>query len=375
MKQQIFSNNQKISTRQISRTILLEMLGISSLLLPGILASNSKTDGIFAMILGALGAAALLAVWNRMTQRKNFYQAMDACGRAVRLLVSLFYGVVFLLIGGFVLFLLTRVIQEHLLNVQFEAVILVSLTAAGIFGLLKGMECRVRIYEVLFWFLLIPLLVILGLAAASVNVDYWPPVFVSEPVGFLKSVYSSFLFFSLSSLFLLFQPYCRRPQRAVRGVWSGLLVTVLLNAAVYLILVGIFQKELLGNMSFPIITLMAVVKLPGEFFERQDAFMIAIWFFCLFSLLNSMLFYGKEMLQNGVRMFRRRNEEAKETGWANSVWACACGLGVLAEALVFLHTETTLERFLNLFSRWLFPLLLLLAFIIFGISKRKGRSR
>lgn len=37
---------------------------------------------------------------------------------------------------------------------------------------------------------------------------------------------------------------------------------------------------------------MAMAQIPGGLFERQDALMVAIWFFSLFSLFNSFIFYG-----------------------------------------------------------------------------------
>lgn len=393
MERQIFSNNRKISTRQIRRTMTLEMLGVSSLALPAFLAKTSGMDGIFALILGAAGAACFLKLWKHFTGRQNFFQALEGCRPAGQLAISFFYGGVFLGISAYILFLLTRVMREQLLNVKYEPLILLTLTAAGVFGVLKGIESRVRIYEVLFWFLIAPLVMILGLASVSVNPGYWTPVFAAEKTAFVKSAYVCFAFFSFSSLFLLFEPHCSKPGRAIKGVRAGLLIVLILDAAIYLILAGIFQTGLLSELSFPIITLMAVVKLPGEFFERQDAFMTAIWFFCLFSLYNSMLFYGKEMLQNGVRAClagkggraeSRQSGKGKaltpdwrsgQTGWVNSIWACACGAVILAAAVCFLRTEILASGILKIFLQFIFPVIILLPIPVFLIGGRKEGGR
>lgn len=372
----MFSNNRKISVRQIRRTMILEMLGISTLLLPGILTSKSGTDGVFALVLGAAGAFLLLLVWNRFTERQNFYQALGNCKKAARLVISVFYGGAMLGIAGYVLYLLTWLVKEQLLQEKFEPVILITLTAAAVFGLLRGLESRVRVYEVLFWFLIAPLIVILCLACASVNPDYWPPIAAASPVEFAASAYVSFLFFALSSLFLLFQPHCSERKRAIQGVKAGLIAVLLLNVAIYLILVGIFQAGLLAQLPFPIITLMAVVKLPGEFFERQDAFMIGIWFFCLFSLLNSMLFYGKELLQNGVRICGKQgqpDETEPVEGKRNSLWACLCGAAVLILAAVFLHTDMSAEKFFSAYICVICPVMLFLPIFVFLMGRGGGK--
>lgn len=370
-----FSNNRKISVRQIRRTMTLEMLGVSTLLLPGYLAANGGTDGIFAMALGGAGALFLLLLWNKFAVKQNFYQALDRCGAGVRLVFSVFYGGALLGIAGYVLYLLTRLVVEQLLKAKYEPVILITLTAAAVFALVRGMESRVRVYEVLFWFLMAPLLVILCLACASVNVDYWPPIVTAAPAAFAKSAYVSFLFFSLSSLFLLFQPHCSKPKKAVGGVKASLFIVIVLNIAIYLILIGIFQTGLLAQLPFPIITLMAVVKLPGEFFERQDAFMVGIWFFCLFSLLNSMLFYGKEMLQNGIRAIRNKTSSAqngRRSAKADYLWSCFSGAAILLLAAAFLHTGMSPSCFFKVYICGICPVMLLIPVFIFLAGKRKG---
>ena len=69
-----------------------------------------------------------------------------------------------------------------------------------------------------------------------------------------------------------------------------------INVAMFLILLGIFQEKALGRQRFPVVTLMSMVDLPGGFLKRQDAFMVAIWFFTLFAFLCTGLFYAQTAL-------------------------------------------------------------------------------
>ena len=73
----------------------------------------------------------------------------------------------------------------------------------------------------------------------------------------------------------------------------GMLLVVLgLNLVIYLILLGVFRTELLAHRRWPVIDLMAVVKLPGKLLERQDALMVGIWFsVCLHSWIP-VLYYA-----------------------------------------------------------------------------------
>lgn len=61
----IFSDNQQVSARQISRALFLEMLGLSTLLLPPALARLCGTDGVFAILFGGVLTYLLSVAWNR----------------------------------------------------------------------------------------------------------------------------------------------------------------------------------------------------------------------------------------------------------------------------------------------------------------------
>jgi hypothetical protein len=46
----MFADNWKISLRQVKRLLILDIFGLSSLLLPGMLSSLTGADGVFCHI-------------------------------------------------------------------------------------------------------------------------------------------------------------------------------------------------------------------------------------------------------------------------------------------------------------------------------------
>ena len=202
--------------------------------------------------------------------------------------------------------------KRYLLMGGAVLTILLTLAAAAFFGLVRGLESRVRVYEVLYWFLLIPLLVILVIACAGIEPNAWTPVAASTLPNFIKSSYVSFLFFSGASLYVLFLKSCQKKEQAYAGTRHALLVVLGLNLVIYLILLGVFRTELLAHRRWPVIDLMAVVKLPGNFLERQDALMVGIWFFCLFAFLDSMLYYAVDFFAGILCFQSNRSIQAKE---------------------------------------------------------------
>lgn len=203
----------------------------------------------------------------------------------------------FLGIAAYVMYFLTTLIEEQLLGKSYEAAIVLTLTGAAFWGLWKGLESRLRVYEVLFWILILPLGFILLAACSGVCTDYWTPVVDTSWQNFGKGILLCVLIFSLSLLAFRSKSQCSRPKQLLRATRRSLCAVVIWNAIIYLILLGVFQVGLLSHLSYPIIDLMAVVKLPGNFLERQDALMMGIWLFCLFALLNSMLYYASAPLE------------------------------------------------------------------------------
>ncbi|MCC8150578.1 MAG: hypothetical protein LIO96_03750, partial [Lachnospiraceae bacterium] len=68
----IFSENHKISPRQIRRALSLELFGLSSLLLPSRLAGESGILGVAALAVGADCAMALLCLWYKLADHCDF---------------------------------------------------------------------------------------------------------------------------------------------------------------------------------------------------------------------------------------------------------------------------------------------------------------
>lgn len=296
----MFSNNQKISIRQIGRLLILDLFGLGSLLLPGILARTAGPDGVFC-ILAAL-AIGLLYIWvlgrvlNRM--KGDYYSFLkEQLGVVCGDILMVFYLFLFLLTASFVLYQLTILIRAWLLpqgsyfGISFLLILLVA------YATVRGLEGRARIYEILFWFLFGPLVVMLVLAARDVNVDYWTPIFFTPPESFLQGTLWVLIFF-LPVFFILFlKPYCGKPRKLAGCAARSLGIAAGGIVILYMILQGNFGTKSLEALQRPAITLMSMVKLPGGFFARMDAFMTAIWFFSLFALMNTGVFYSGHILK------------------------------------------------------------------------------
>lgn len=361
----MFSNNRKISIRQAKRLMILDLFGISSLLLPGLLAKTAGTDGIFCIAAAGLLAFGYLWLLEKVINQMDgdYYGYLKrVTGNFPADILMIFYLFFFLLLSAFGLYQLTGLIRAWLLPEGSYGWICFLLLAVAAYAAIRGMEVRARIYEMLFWILGIPLLVMLILAARGVDVNYWTPVAVSSFSGFSAGTMSVFAFF-LPLFFIQFlKPYCARPERLSGGARWAVGITAALNGIIYLILIGTFQVKTTEVLKRPIITLMSMVKLPGEFLARLDAFMTAIWFFSLFALINTGVFYSGHVLK---ALFRE-----KKTSYGLLV-VLVLEFGGARWFYVYPQAE---EVFMTYIRYIAMPVLVILPVLLLILGKHKARK-
>lgn len=330
----MFSENNRISGRQAFRLITYDLLGLSTLLVPAVLARAAGADGIFCIAAGV--AAGLLylkllgvLVADMHTSYPEFLR--QTLGNFAGWIVVAGYLIYFVLLAGFTAYLFADVILNNLLREEsFYLVVAVVLLLVA-YGLWSGIEGRARVYEILFWVIMIPLFLMLFCSLDEILTDYWTPVFMADTAGALSGSYYVFCCLSIVGLVLFLGGYMEKKKALLRAGRQALLFAGGIHGVLYLILLGIFGAKALGTMDYPAVTLMSTVKISGGFFKRTDAFMFAIWFFTLYALLNSCVFYGGNVLVNlTTGIFKQMKPQKKERMAFAAVF-----IAVLAAACAF----------------------------------------
>ena len=300
----MFSENNQISGRQVFRLLTYDFLGMGTLLLPTMLADTAGRDGIFCILAGILSTFLYLKLLRYLLKgMKTSYPDFlkQKCGKVCGYVLWGGYFLYFILMASYTAYLFSTLMLNGLVeNVSFYLVLLLILLLA-FYGMAGGIEGRARVYEILFWFLMIPLFLMLFAACREVKPVYWSPIFVADGKEMLNGSYYVFFCYSMVSIVLFLKEYvadCRKCVGAAeKAVWfSGGVFAVL-----YLILIGLFGAEALAQMKFPAVTMMSRVQITGGFLKRTDAFMFSIWFFTLYAMLNSMVFYSGNLAEKVIR--------------------------------------------------------------------------
>ena len=300
----MFSENNQISGRQVFRLLTYDFLGMGTLLLPTMLADTAGRDGIFCILAGILSTFLYLKLLRYLLKgMKTSYPDFlkQKCGKVCGYVLWGGYFLYFILMASYTAYLFSTLMLNGLVeNVSFYLVLLLILLLA-FYGMAGGIEGRARVYEMLFWFLMIPLFLMLFAACREVKPAYWSPVFVADGKEMLNGSYYVFFCYSMVSIVLFLKEYVADRKKCVGAAEKAVWFSGGVFSALYLILIGLFGVEALAQMKFPAVTMMSRVQVTGGFLKRTDAFMFSIWFFTLYAMLNSMVFYSGNLAAKVIR--------------------------------------------------------------------------
>ena len=300
----MFSENNQISGRQVFRLLTYDFLGMGTLLLPTMLADTAGRDGIFCILAGILSTFLYLKLLRYLLKgMKTSYPDFlkQKCGKVCGYVLWGGYFLYFILMASYTAYLFSTLMLNGLVeNVSFYLVLLLILLLA-FYGMAGGIEGRARVYEMLFWFLMIPLFLMLFAACREVKPAYWSPVFVADGKEMLNGSYYVFFCYSMVSIVLFLKEYVSDDKKHISAAEKAVWFSGGVFAVLYLILIGLFGVEALAQMKFPAVTMMSRVQVTGGFLKRTDAFMFSIWFFTLYAMLNSMVFYSGNLAAKVIR--------------------------------------------------------------------------
>lgn len=296
----MFAENSQISGRQAFRLLSYDLLGTGTLLLPQLLAVRTGQDGIFSIALAVAAGLLFLAVLKELLKNMKGsyadYLKEQLPGWLAHGILALYVGW-FLLVAGYTAYLFSELVAAQLVDGIGVPFVLFSILLLCFYGMMGGIEGRARVYEILFWILLIPFGMMVVSAWKQMDMDYWCPVAERSFGAVGRGSLQIFFFESILFLVLFLQEFVRDGKNTVyKNAKRALLLFGMLLAVLYLTLEGMFGSTMLSGMRFAAVTMMSSVQISGGFLKRTDAFMLGFWFFTLYALLSSMVFYAGNLI-------------------------------------------------------------------------------
>ena len=364
----MFSENQKISLRQLKYMVFLDMLGVLCVLLPVYL--EKETPGSMILSLGGGIAlwqllAGLLA--EKLTGESAFAGKKGQSAAAILLLTA---AVIYLTAQAAVFLNLCAELAGTYLLPETPLPLLTLLPlAAGILLARGGVEARGRISEVL-GPVILALVLIMGAGAAAGGKDWGEASWLRFQDRALPGGYECFV--CAGGLFLpLLRGHVKKEEEGMRRktagcLRAGSLMAFLLSGAIVLITAVSFGEGGMSRIPFPAVRVMSSVLLPGGFLKRWDVVFLLSLLLSLALALGTALWNLKKTSE---AFWRKLPAVGKNAGGSLAFQGLLLFL-IYAGASGFLTAEAAMGYYRALNLHLLTPVFLLALFAACWKKKR-----
>ena len=291
----MIAENNKISLRQITRWSIFAFSGILTGILPTALAGESGADGVWSIAGGTLVGVFIVMLTLKCTDvMHSDYPTFlkNTLGNKLGTVCQIFYLIYFVIMGGYVLYLLSDMVLQKLLGQEsFPSVLLVMLGILA-YSVYTGVESSARVYEIMFGFVTFLVVLILLFAVRGINADYYR-MLCTEPVSVIA--YDGYRIVGIMSwitLLLFFFQNCYQAKRLRKAAFLTVIVIGVTALILYLVLIGAYGAASLSETAYAVVVMMSMVELPGDFFERLDALVVGIWFLSFFAFIDMLMHHS-----------------------------------------------------------------------------------
>ena len=349
----MYTDNARISHRQLFRQILTGLLGIYFLVVP-VLPDMRGRQGVLCLLTGAWVYGFLCIYFIRI--RYFFQDPQRYMGKIWGKVFILLYTSWLWLMGVCLLLMTARITGKYLIEGSPAWAVILLAAFAAYLGSHQGLERRGRMAEVSFPILLLTLAGMLFLAAIQVRPEYIEEMGELTFSGWARGSWQVLCVFLPFAFLPAALGNVKRPAETGKVMWSALAVITGLLILTLILLQGSFGLGGYEHEEYPVVRLMSGIRLPGDFLERVDLFWVAALVFGILFGLGSVFFYSHELLAR-IRL----EKTALPAGGAVVLGALACEkAGISPEFFI----EITME---------IYGPLLFLLLILAGLTGKRGK--
>ncbi len=293
-------NLNQISSKQIKALVVSTVVGVGILTLPNSISLIMGNDGWIPIILGGLLTVPFIIIINKIFQlypNKDIFQiGREVLGKWVFnifLIVLLFDCI---LVCASVVRNLAEMIKAFLLlTTPIEIIMLTFIIATSYIARLDiQMISRAgyHIYPIVIGFTILLTLVSL----ADVDFTNMLPVFQSSIEQLPKGIQTTFFSYMGFEILLFVLPFAEEREKTLKSSLMGIALVILVYTVIFIISLSQYGLSHLQRQTFPTISLMKEIDLPGFFIENLDGLVVAIWVIIVFGSIAPFYYAGGQVL-------------------------------------------------------------------------------
>lgn len=290
----MFSNNSKISLKQLQALLILDIFGTAIITLPRRSAEIANQDGWIVLIIATIFASLYSYLLSYISSK---YESLTFVGLTKKILgkplgIIVSFGLLLKLIitSGLYLRIFSEIIMQTMLfKTPLYITALLMLLISGYVSYC-GLECRGRMSEILFLIMFIPLIFVLILSCFKTDFTNLMPVLNTSPTTLLEGSVYMVLAFQNIMLFMIIYPFINKKEDIGKAVCSATTFIGVMFVFATAITIGRYGATDVKLKLWPILQIMNTVEIPGSFIERQDIIILWFWVVSVFSTISSALY-------------------------------------------------------------------------------------
>ncbi|CAK7087328.1 endospore germination permease [Tissierella sp.] len=290
----------KISTKQIRALVVSTIVGVGILSLPNEVAVLLGKDGWIAIIIGGLLMAAGIIIINKLFDLypdKDFFEiGEEVLGKWI---FNIFLIFVFSYLVGLMSSVarnLAEILKAFLLETTPTEIMIVTFVLTTSYIARSEIQIIGRaaylIYPVILGFIIFLIFVSLP------NSDFTNilPVFQSSMKGLPKSIEVSFFSYLGFEILLFSIPFTEERKKTLKASLTGIGIVMAMYVIIFILCLSQYGIHHLQRQTFPTLSIIKEIDLPGYFIENLDGLVMAIWVLIVFATMASTYYSAGKVL-------------------------------------------------------------------------------
>lgn len=301
----MYSDNKRISDRQVFRQMVIVSLPLKLILFPFILQPLPLLYGLI------IGLSVLLINILIIKAGENLFNKGKCIKKPLQYIIKARYIILF----EISLIVLMDIIGELLLGEIHPLIILVATLIFVYFFTEKKIEIFARFTEILFYPIIIVTVLVLvlgitGIQLKNINVSQIFDLEIKEinlPEIILKIIICIFLFMPWDGFFIC-EEYSFKLENSNKKCIKAVIISWVIAICNLLVISFLPGMEYMSRVSYPFAVMLKIVGIPGGFLERQEAL---FGIFIVMAIVIEMAFYGNIIFNESKNKNTRSNHMKK----------------------------------------------------------------
>lgn len=306
----MFSHNGKISARQMTILLILQMLNLNMLIMPRIgshyMERNAYLAPIFAILIGLLEVYIITELMNQF-QGKTLVELTKAIlPNWLSVILVLLLAIKLIVSTSLELRMFGELISQIMLPKTPITLIMMCLLLVAAYLVKSGIEATGRMGEIMLYFVGAPLVIAILLITFRTKYEEVLPFFRIHFSDAIKGTGLVSIMFVPIEIMLMLNGLMRYPEKARKSGIKAVIVIGVIQGLITLFCItqnGVYETQ---NQMWPTVLLMKSLGMKNSIVENQEVLMLIVWIFSVYMYVCINLFISS-LIGSRTLNFKREN--------------------------------------------------------------------